>query len=124
MLKKPKVLESTVKKEVKKRLNAIGCYHFWPVQMGLGDVCLDCIGCYEGKFFGIEAKAPGEVPTLRQRITMDKMRAAGALVLVIDGAEYGYGQLDYIQRPAGGLGPIYEFDQKSVVRRRRKDAAA
>ena len=119
MLKK-KVLESTVKKEVKKRLKAMGAYHFWPVQMGLGDVTLDCLGCYQGRCFGIETKAPGKMPTLQQRHTMERMRAAGALVLVIDGAKYGYDQLDYIESQSASLGPIYDFDSKPVARRRTK----
>jgi len=122
MLKK-KVLESTVKKEVKKRLKAMGAYHFWPVQMGLGDVTLDCLGCYQGRCFGIETKAPGKMPTLQQRHTMERMRAAGALVLVIDGAEYGYDQLDYIESQSASLGPIYDFNSKPVARRRTKTRA-
>jgi hypothetical protein len=78
------VLEYRVKQAVKDRLDAIGAYHFWPVQTGLGSACIDCIGCYNGMFFGIETKATGKVPSARQELIMAEMRAAGAEVLVID----------------------------------------
>ena|ERR1700745_2020554 len=86
--KKPKfekpMLEREVKIAVKAQLKAIGAYHFWPVQMGLGDVTLDCLGCYEGKFFSVETKAPGKKPTAMQNHTIEKIRAAGGKVFVID----------------------------------------
>lgn len=78
------VTENHVKKAVKERLDEIGAYHFWPVQMGIGDACLDCIGCYNGLFFGIETKRPGKKPTQRQEFTAERMRAAGGKVFVID----------------------------------------
>jgi hypothetical protein len=81
------MLEKTVKEAVKKRLNELGAYHFWAVQMGLGGVTLDCLVCYKGTFYGIETKAPGKKPTLRQEITMQKIRDAGGEVFVIDNIE-------------------------------------
>jgi hypothetical protein len=81
---KKSVTENHVKKAVKERLNEIGAYHFWPVQMGLGEACLDCIGCYNGLFFGIETKRPGKMPTQRQLFTAERMRAAGGMVFVVD----------------------------------------
>jgi hypothetical protein len=112
-LQKPKVLENTVKLEVKKRLKALGsdCYSYWPVPMGLGAATLDCLGCYKGKFFAIETKAPGKAITPRQRITMAAMHRAGAMVLIIDGTDdYGYDQLDYLKSAPAGLGPAYRCD--------------
>jgi hypothetical protein len=86
--KKPKfekpMLEREVKIAVKAQLKALGAYHFWPVQMGLGDVTLDCLGCYQGIFFAIETKAPGQVPTAIQNHTIAKIHAAGGKVFVID----------------------------------------
>jgi hypothetical protein len=81
------VLEYRVKQAVKDRLNAIGAYHFWPVQTGLGSACIDCIGCYNGMFFGIETKGTGKTPSARQELIMAEMRAAGGKVLVIDSEE-------------------------------------
>lgn len=81
------MLEKTIKRAVKKRLTEIGAYQFWVVPMGLGETTLDCLGCYRGRFFGIETKAPGKLPTLRQTLTIKKMRAAGALVYVVDTTE-------------------------------------
>jgi len=85
--KPPKVLESTVKVAVKHRLKAIGAFHHWPVQMGLGDRCLDCHGCYEGHYFAIETKAPGKKPTAIQEHTIANIRAVGGTVLIIDSEE-------------------------------------
>jgi penicillin-binding protein-related factor A (putative recombinase) len=81
------VLERTIKTAVKKRLTEIGAYQFWFVPFGMGDTTVDCVGCYKGRFFGIETKAPGKLPTLRQKITLEKIKAAGGLVFVIDNVE-------------------------------------
>jgi hypothetical protein len=81
------MLEKTVKAAIKKRLTAIGAYQHWPVQLGMGDRCLDCHGCFRGLYFAIEAKAPGEVPTKIQEYTIERIRAAGGLVFVIDTVE-------------------------------------
>jgi len=94
MLKKPPkilrekpVLESTVKIAVKKRLKELGAFHHWPVQLGFGDRCLDCHGCYQGHYFSIETKAPGKVPTTIQNHTIANIRAVGGTVLIIDSEE-------------------------------------
>ena len=50
---------------------------------GDGFVALDCIGCHNGFFFGIETKAPGKHPTPRQRMTMEDMEAANGRVFII-----------------------------------------
>jgi hypothetical protein len=81
------VLERTIKTAVKKRLTEIGAYQFWFVPFGMGDTTVDCVGCYKGRFFGIETKAPGKLPTLRQKYTLEKIKAAGGLTFVIDNVE-------------------------------------
>lgn len=81
------MLEKTIKAAVKKRLNELGAYHHWPVQMGMGERTLDCIGCLDGLYFAVETKRPGEVPTLLQDITAARIRAAGGLVFVVDSLE-------------------------------------
>lgn len=86
-MKKFPVLEATVKLHVKKRLKALGVYHFWPVQMGIGSVTLDCLGCVDGCFFAIETKAPGKTLTLQQKITAEKIRESNGAVLIVDSIE-------------------------------------
>lgn len=83
------VLEKTIKLAVQKRLKELGpdCYSHWPVQLGMGDRCLDCHGCYNGLYFAIECKRPGARPTAIQQYTIDKILAAGGLVYVIDSLE-------------------------------------
>jgi len=81
------MLEKTIKLAVKKRLKEIGAYQHWPVQMGMGEPCLDCHGCYHGYYFAVETKAPGKMPTKMQWITINNIRAAGGIVFVIDNLE-------------------------------------
>ena len=69
--------EGKVKAQVKDFLKARGAYFFMPVQTGYGATSLDFLGCYNGRFFAIETKAPGGKPTARQRFTMEQMTAAG-----------------------------------------------
>jgi len=95
--------ESTVKQAVKKRLKAIGAYQHWPVQLGMGEPCLDCHGCLNGIYFAIETKKPGGKPTIRQQATADRIRAAGGLTFVIDTVEKARALFDDrfpIDRPA------------------------
>lgn len=77
--------EGKVKDKVKKVLMQYGAYWHCPVQNGLGAPTLDFVGCYRGRFYAIETKAPGKKPTPRQELTITGMRAAGAAVFVIDG---------------------------------------
>ncbi len=58
---------------------------FWPVPSGFGASDLDCIVCYFGRYIAIETKAPGKVPTPRQRLTIAQTQASGGMVFVIDG---------------------------------------
>lgn len=39
----------------------------------------DLVGCYRGRFFGIEVKRPGEVRTPKQTLTMEKIASADGL---------------------------------------------
>lgn len=56
---------------------------FKPVQSGYGAKTVDYLGCLNGRFFAIEAKAPGEQPTKFQRLSMLNMLRAGATVFII-----------------------------------------
>lgn len=79
--------EGRVKEKVKKSLGKYkgSIYYNMPVPHGYGRPMLDFVGCFHGRFFAIETKAPGEVPTTRQEGTSEDMRLGDAKVFVIDG---------------------------------------
>jgi len=79
--------EGKVKDAVKKLLAGYKprLYAHWPIQNGMGDPTLDCVGAFRGAAFAVETKAPGKKPTPRQEQTILKMRAAGVAVFVVDG---------------------------------------
>lgn len=79
-----KILERHVKQALKKRLDELGCYHYWPVPMGIGAATIDCIVCYKGRFIGIETKRPGEKPTPLQKLILEKIKLSGGITFVID----------------------------------------
>jgi hypothetical protein len=82
--------ERKVKKLVSKTLAALGAYSFYPVTGGFGTSGVpDIVGCYRGRFFGIECKANGNKPTTLQQINLDKIAAAGGIALVIDEKNVG-----------------------------------
>ncbi len=86
--------EGKVKAAVSKVLSKYsGLYSLMPVQNGMGAATLDYLVCYRGQFIGIETKAPGKKPTPRQKTTIAKLQAAGAVVFVIDDVA-GTGPLD------------------------------
>lgn len=69
-------------------------YYDMPVPYGYGKSTLDYIGCNAGRYFAIETKASGKLPTDRQKLTMTMMERAGAKIFVIDGVN---GQLEELQ---------------------------
>ena len=78
--------EGKVKKVVRDLLARYkALYAEWPVPSGYGRATIDCMGCFRGRFFGIETKRPGGKTTPRQDISIAALRAAGAAVFVIDG---------------------------------------
>lgn len=93
--------EGLVKDKVKKLLAAYGIFpaskagafpelacgwYYMPTQAGLGVKGIpDFMGHYQGKFFSIEAKAPGKVPTGFQSLQIEAIRTSGGAVFVIDG---------------------------------------
>lgn len=83
----PVTPEGKVKDKVKKVLNAYGCYHFWPVQTGMGARTLDCLGSHNGRAFAIETKAPGKKMTEQQRAIADRMELSRCTVFEISTSE-------------------------------------
>ena len=61
-------------------------YYFMPVQGGFGASTIDYLGCHKGRFFGIETKAPGEKPTVRQQLVLAFIKRAGGKTFLIDAA--------------------------------------
>jgi len=45
-------------------------FYWMPVPGSMGVPFLDFVGCYNGRFFAIETKAPGQQPTPRQQINI------------------------------------------------------
>lgn len=85
--------EGRVKEKIKRKLKAVGAYYHMPVQNGMGAPSLDFIGCHRGRYFGIEAKAPGKLPTERQKLTMLQIVDAGGAVFVVSEDKH-FEQLD------------------------------
>lgn len=81
---------STPEAKVKARVSGLlqsydGLYYFMPVPSGYGESSLDYLGCYRGRFFAVETKAPGKAPTKRQLQCTSRIERAGGVVFVIDG---------------------------------------
>lgn len=77
--------EKAVKLKVRKVLDALGIYYFFPPGMGLGRSGVpDIICCYEGRFVAIECKAGKNQPTALQEREMTAIRTAKGLAFVIN----------------------------------------
>ena len=77
--------EAKVKKVVVRQLKLLGAYYFYPVTGGYGMSGVpDIVGCYKGKFFGIECKAGSNKPTALQLKNLKDIELAGGLALVVN----------------------------------------
>ena len=77
--------EAKVKKKVVAHLKTLGAYYFYPVTGGYGKSGVpDIIGCYEGKFFGIECKAGKNKPTPLQEKNLNDIKLNHGIALVIN----------------------------------------
>jgi Holliday junction resolvase len=77
--------EAKVKKKVVAHLKTLGAYYFYPVTGGYGKSGVpDIIGCYDGKFFGIECKAGSNKPTALQEKNLSDIKKSGGISLVIN----------------------------------------
>jgi len=91
--------EAKVKKKVVAILKELRAYYFYPVTGGYGASGVpDIVGCYNGKFFGIECKAGSNKPTALQQKNLDNIKAMGGIALVvnennIDDVRYALGEL-------------------------------
>lgn len=73
--------ERKLKVEVMAMLDEVGAWTFMPVPTGMQRATLDFLGCYKGRFFAIETKRPGEVPTARQTAEIQRIRDAGGFAI-------------------------------------------
>lgn len=77
--------EAKVKKVVTQQLRVLGAYYFYPVTGGYGRSGVpDIVGCYKGKFFGIECKAGKNTPTPLQQINLDDIEKQDGIALVVN----------------------------------------
>jgi len=77
--------EKKVKDKVVKILKELGAYYFYPVTGGYGNSGVpDIVGCYDGKFFGIECKAGKNIPTALQHKNLNEITSNGGIALVIN----------------------------------------
>lgn len=82
--------EGRTKAKISAMLKEAGAYYYMPVPGGFGAPTLDYLGCHKSRFFAIEAKAPGKVPTPRQEGTIREINLAMGMAFVIDGSEGSY----------------------------------
>jgi Holliday junction resolvase len=91
--------EVKVKKKVVAILKELRAYYFYPVTGGYGGSGVpDIVGCYNGKFFGIECKAGKNKPTALQLKQLEAIKATGGVSLVInedniDHVRYALGEM-------------------------------
>lgn len=77
--------EKRVKLQVRKVLDELGIYYFFPPGMGLGRAGIpDIIACYNGLFLAIECKAGKGKTTALQERELNAIRTAKGLAFVIN----------------------------------------
>jgi hypothetical protein len=93
--------EGVEKAKVKKYLDTLGAYHYWPVPGGFGAQTVDCLACIPsfgaGRFVAIEVKAPGGRATQRQWQTLSQVTDAKGMVCIGTGDEI----IDFLSRRFG-----------------------
>jgi len=78
-------LEKKVKDRVRKILDELGAYYFFPATGGYGRSGVpDIVGCYNGMFFGIECKAGKGTTTALQDRELQRIKDAGGIALVVN----------------------------------------
>jgi len=70
---------------VRKILDELGAYYFFPATGGYGRSGVpDIVGCYNGMFFGIECKAGKGTTTALQDRELQRIKDAGGIALVVN----------------------------------------
>jgi hypothetical protein len=77
--------EGKVKAQIKRTLDKLEAYYTMPATGGYGSSGVpDFVGCLNGMFFAIEAKAGGNKPTALQMSHLCRIATAGGVALVIN----------------------------------------
>jgi len=77
--------EKKVKQTIAKVLKEMGAYYFFPATGGYGRSGVpDIVGCYEGKFFGIECKAGKNTTTALQKLELEKIEKSAGIAMVVN----------------------------------------
>jgi Holliday junction resolvase len=77
--------EKKVKMRVVEILKSFGAYYFYASTGGYGASGVpDIIGCYKGKFFGIECKAGKGKPTALQEKNIAQIIAQDGIAIVVN----------------------------------------
>lgn len=82
--------EGKVKDQVRKFLKAQRVWYYQPVQNGMGVVGIpDFVCCWNGRFLGIETKAPGKRgdTTANQKRVLAEIADHGGYSIVVDDVE-------------------------------------
>lgn len=81
-------LEKHIKKAIVKALRARGCFVYVTPPFSRGNP--DLLVCFNGRFYGIEVKRPGGLPTATQKEVGALIEAAGGTWAVAYSAEDAY----------------------------------
>lgn len=79
--------EGRVKNAIKKWLEARGIWYYMPVSNGMGVHGIpDFVCCWAGRFFAVEAKAPGKRrnTSASQKARIEEIRGASGWAIVVD----------------------------------------
>jgi len=77
--------EAKVKKQVKRILDIVGCYYFFPQTGGYGSSGVpDIVVCHKGKFIGIECKAGDNKLTELQKHNINLINNNKGLAIVVN----------------------------------------
>jgi Holliday junction resolvase len=85
-----KTPEGEIKDQVRKVLDEMKAYYFFPAANGYGRTGIpDVIACYKGHFVGIECKAGSKQPTALQQRELDNIEKAEGTGLVVNADNIG-----------------------------------
>ena len=81
--RKPPTAEAQLTRAIRQLLNSVGIFHWkaWGGPMSIPGIP-DIIGCFKGRFIGIEVKAPNGVVSDYQKEFIDRINEAGGLAFV------------------------------------------
>ena len=74
--------ESSIRTDILDYLNSLPCSHFWVSLPGSPTALPDICGVLAGRAVYVEVKVPGKKPRKAQVYRMNKLKAAGAVVIV------------------------------------------